>query len=234
MCITQPLAARWRQVDFQTRLQPGNQPLAACWTKARRIGIRTAAQAVGQRQQWGCCVCNAEYLSYLCCGKNPSTAKLWYREDWFSCIKKYFLMPFYDFQQKIVIAKHTRCVTKIKGKTPNMFRNLIILHYFVQDIFIIFLYYSVINQGASSVQAVPNFNSTVFIMIIDIYPSVTLGKNSTKGFFLCLAKLRNCMESHLQDLRKWGDLGLAISQRSLFFCWAEQLKEDSQLPVQET
>lgn len=77
-------------------------------------------------------------------------------------------MTFYDFQHKIVISKHTCCVTKIKGKTANMFRNLVIFLYCVQDILIIFPYYSVTNEGSFSLQAVPNFDSTFFIMIIEI------------------------------------------------------------------
>lgn len=49
-----------------------------------------------------------------------------------------------------------------------MFRNLVIFLYCVQDILIIFPYYSVTNEGSFSLQAVPNFDSTFFIMIIEI------------------------------------------------------------------
>lgn len=62
-----------------------------------------------------------------------------------------------DFQQKIVISKHTHCAMKIKVKTPNMFRNLAIFLYCVQAFLIISPYYSVTNEGAFSLQAVSNF-----------------------------------------------------------------------------
>lgn len=47
MCITQLLAARWRQMDFQNHLQHGNEPLLQI--KAR--GMDTAAKTVGQMEQ---------------------------------------------------------------------------------------------------------------------------------------------------------------------------------------
>lgn len=36
------------------------------------------------KQEYRCRVCRTEYLSDPCCTENTSTAKLWYRESWFS------------------------------------------------------------------------------------------------------------------------------------------------------
>jgi len=49
MCITQLLAARWRQMDFQNHLQRGNEPLSVPQIKARWMD--TAAKTVGQVKQ---------------------------------------------------------------------------------------------------------------------------------------------------------------------------------------